>query len=186
MMAVALLVLLLCLVVVSGQKFREDYDSYKSEIARLSDLVEPSVATMEGAQEEIERLENIVKVAKRDMILNKLENVKLGPRKANVQNNEVRKANNEHLDIEGHRARRLNDEVRSSDSTERLVRDKEELESRNNDIEDTVTSAIIELETQAREKAQAFRQVDSITDDLDVLEVKLAKAKKVVSREKKR
>ena len=80
MMAVALLVLLLCLVVVSGQKFREDYDSYKSEIARLSNLVEPSVATMEGAQEEIERLENIVKVAKRDMILNKLENVKLGPR----------------------------------------------------------------------------------------------------------
>ena len=61
-----------------------------------------------------------------------------------------------------------------------------QLESRNNDIEDTVTSAIIELETQAREKAQAFREVDSITDDLDVLEVKLAKAKKVVSREKKR
>ncbi|GMI46852.1 hypothetical protein TrCOL_g11946 [Triparma columacea] len=179
-MVAQVLILFLCFAFVACQKGARGYDAYVNEIKNLNSAMEPHKQALSDAREEALEHEKVIKVAKRDMVLNKLEDIKLGPRNAHHRNNEIRKANNQHLSMEGHDGRGVNNKAVSSDSAEKLSDIRQEMQETNQDTEEAINEAVSELQAINQVREEAKESIDNIINQLDQVEIDLARTKKDV------
>jgi len=103
-------------------------------------------------------------------------------RQVNIENNNALKSMNDLKSVEGHPAGKLNDNVRSSDSTGVLNKDKENLVGAVQGYDEVLTTNNDELESIMTTIDESRDVVTDGENRLDGVEVDMAAAKKEVSR----